>query len=446
MTVQMKEINLKKNILVSGSFRLIVMFISFFVSWISARYLGVELKGKYSYLLTISGFIWLILDLGVYRSYPYFVRKYPLRLQQLFSLSAFSYVVETLFLVILGLLLIKPLSTLIGFQFSAPYMFLWVLTITFTKFNMQLSGLYLGMDKVFDHSMSNFGSTLLFLLLLLTGLIVFNWPDRLVWVMSVMLCSNLFSLIYYLRRTQWNVRFLFPDKDFLKLVYTYGFRVFLSSLFILFLMRFDIILIKRMLNFSEVGIYSVAANIIEVLQIASNVVGGLLLVKLSDSDSLEQKWHIMRRMVLLFLIILGVANLAFVLVGRFILAAFYGIAFVPVYEVYLWLIPASFFLSFGSLFNNYLNSKGFPIISIILPAIALLANIIMNLIFIPIWGINGAAMATSVAYAWWFLSIIIYEHRSSGGKMLGYLVFKKADLLELRDYARSKFLHRSSNQ
>jgi len=432
--------------MLSGSFRLVIMFVSFFVSWISARYLGVELKGQYSYLLTISGFVWMVIDLGVYRSYPYFVRKYPLRLQQLFSWSAFQFLLETTVFTILGLLMIQPLSELIGFSFSPAYMIILVLSITFSKFNMQLQALYLGMDKIFDHSMSQFGSALLFLLMLLVGFLVFNWPDRLVWVLSIMLATNLFSIVYYLNRTRWDACFILPDKEFLKLIYTYGFRVFLSSLFILLLIRFDIILIRRMLSFNEVGIYSVAANIIEVLQVASNVVGGLLLVKLTDSDSLEQKWHIMRRMLLAFLIVLGAANLTFVLVGRFILSAFYGIAFVPVYSVYLWLIPASFCLSFGSLFNNYLNSKGFPIISIILPAIALLANIIMNLLLIPIWGIVGAAIATSVAYAWWFLSIIIYEHRNSGGKMLGHLVFKKADLLELRDFARGKLFSRSPNQ
>ncbi len=442
----MSGVNLKKNIVLSGLFRLVIMFASFFVSWISARYLGVELKGKYSYLLTISGFVWLVIDLGVYRSYPYFVRKYPQRLQQLFSWSVFQFLLETSVFTILGLLMIKPLSELIGFSFCPAYMIIIILSITFTKFNMQLQALYLGMDKIFDHSMSQFCSTLLFLLMLLAGLLVFNWPDRLVWVLSIMLITSLFSIVYYLNRSRWDARFVLPDKDFLKLIYIYGFRVFLSSLFILLLLRFDIILIKRMLSFNEVGIYSVAANIIEGLQIASNVVGGLLLVKLTDSDTLEQKWHIMRRVTLAFLIVLGAANLTFVLAGRVILSAFYGRAFVPVYSVYLWLIPASFCLSFGSLFNNYLNSKGFPIISIILPAIALLANIIINLLLIPIWGIVGAAIASSIAYAWWFLSIIIYEHRSSGGRMLGHLVFKKTDVLELCDFAKSKFFRRSPSQ
>jgi hypothetical protein len=60
----MNEINLKKNILTSGSFRLLIMIASFFTSFMSARYLGVEIKGEYSYLLTMTSFAWAILDMG----------------------------------------------------------------------------------------------------------------------------------------------------------------------------------------------------------------------------------------------------------------------------------------------------------------------------------------------------------------------------------------------
>lgn len=78
----MSKIDLKKNILTSGSFRALIMITSFFTSFMSARYLGVEIKGVYSYLYTVVGFAWLILDMGVYRSIPYLVRKFPDKLQE----------------------------------------------------------------------------------------------------------------------------------------------------------------------------------------------------------------------------------------------------------------------------------------------------------------------------------------------------------------------------
>jgi len=61
----MPGINLKKNILLGGSSRLLIMGLSFLCSWISARFLGVELKGQYSYLVTLGGFIWMVPQLSL---------------------------------------------------------------------------------------------------------------------------------------------------------------------------------------------------------------------------------------------------------------------------------------------------------------------------------------------------------------------------------------------
>jgi O-antigen/teichoic acid export membrane protein len=431
----MSSINLKKNIVMSGSFRLIITIVMFFTSWIS-RYLGVELKGRYSYLATMSGFIWMVLDFGIYRSYPYFIRKFPDRVAQLFSWSLLQFIVENIFFGIIGLAAMDGISRLFDFCFSPLYMIIFVLMITCAKFNAHLQALYMGMDKILDHSLSQFSGALLVLLALLMGFFVLDVPDRLLYVLLAVLLTPLFGIVYFILRTQWGRVFRAFDFSFLKLVYTYGFRVFLSSFFILMLLRFDIILIKRYLGFSDVGIYSVAAHIIDLLQIASNVVGGLLLVKLTDSEDMEQKWHIMRRLMVAFSLVLLVANLGFVIVGRFLLATLFGADFVPVYGVYLWLIPASFSLSFGSLFNNYLNSKGFPIISIILPAIALALNIGLNLVLIPIWGIMGAALATSVAYTLWFISIIAYEQRCTDNRLVAFLIPRKEDFRELLAYAK----------
>ena len=71
----MNEIDLKKNILTSGSFRVLIMIASFFTSFMSARYLGVEIKGEYSYLLTTTGCAWAILDMGISKSIPFLARS-----------------------------------------------------------------------------------------------------------------------------------------------------------------------------------------------------------------------------------------------------------------------------------------------------------------------------------------------------------------------------------
>ncbi|MCK9557619.1 MAG: oligosaccharide flippase family protein [Candidatus Cloacimonetes bacterium] len=430
----MTQINLKKNIITSGSFRLLIMVVSFFTSVMSARYLGVEIKGRYSYLITMTGFAWATLDLGVYRSIPYLIRKFPEKVHEVFSFSLFMFIMENILLGFFGLLFIDFWSGFLSFELSRTAALFLIAIITTTKFAMQLQSLQVGMDKIWSYSIARVLSTAFIAFLLMIALLFFGNANKLLFMLAIMIGSQGVIIGYFLGTIKCKpIRFRF-DPSLLKLIYTYSFRVFVSSLLVSLLIRFDIILIKKALGFEHVGIYSIAANIIDVMQIVSNSVGSLLLVKLTDSASLEEKWHIMRKLLIVFTIILGIANLGFVFLGRFFLGVFYGLDFLPVYGVYLWLIPASFSLSFGSLFNNYLNSKGFPIISIVFPAIALLINISLNLLLIPVRGICGAAFATSIAYTMWFVLIVIYEHFTTGKRLASYLVPRKSDFVEIRDY------------
>lgn len=427
----MPEINLKKNILLSGSFRIVVLVLAFFASWISARYLGVELKGKFSYITTLGGFVWMVLDLGLFRSYPYLIRKNPDKVNTLFAWTLLTFILETTVLLMLGIGLLGFWNNVLSFPFDPLYMVLFVGYITLTKAFMQLQSLYVGLDKILVSSLAYFSNSLVCVVVFALGYIFFRQGNRLAFILTATLIGLSGSFILLFSNQDWTRWWKTLNLGFIKASYGFGIRVFISSLFILLLVRSDIIIVKKMLGFSEVGIYSIGAQIVEMLQVASNVVGGLLLVKLSDTDDDTVKWLVMKKLLMVFGVFLTIANLGFVLLGKFVLATMFGYQFVPAYYVYLWLIPASYGLSFGSLFNQYLNSKGFPIISIILPAIALGLNIGLNLLFIPIWGINGAAISTSIAYLMWFVLIIAIEQRRTRGRMLKQLIPVREDWIEL---------------
>ncbi|MDD4309730.1 MAG: polysaccharide biosynthesis C-terminal domain-containing protein [Candidatus Cloacimonetes bacterium] len=427
----MPPINLKKNILLSGGFRIVVLLLSFVFSWISARYLGVELKGKFSYFITLGGFIWIVLDLGLYRSFPFLVRKFPEKVSSMFAWIVLCFASETIILGLLGFSLLDYWSRISGFYFSSIYMLCFIGFITLTKAFMQLQSLFMGLDKIMDHSIAHFLNTIVGLTLLIVGYLFFRDSDRLLFLLVLTVVSIISSFCFLLFRHNWGFWIRDIDFKFIFKAYGFGIRVFLSSLFILLLLKADILIVRRMLGFSDVGIYSIAAHIVDLLQVASNMVGGLLLVKLSDTEDMISKWHLMKKMLMVFFVLLSLSNIGFIIVGKFILAYMFGKQFVPVYYTYLWLIPASYGLSFGSLFNNYLNSKGFPVISIVLPALALIVNIGLNLLLIPVLGIYGSALATSIAYSLWFIFIIAYEQKSTKGVMLHHLKPSVADWKEL---------------
>lgn len=427
----MSQINLKKNIITSGSFRIVILVLSFLISWISARYLGVTLKGEYSYLITLCGFMWTILDLGVYRSYPYIVRKHPDEVQTLFGWTIITMFFEIVVMTSIGVAFLDFWNKLIGYQLSPVKIIYLIMFVSLNKAFMQLQAIYMGMDRVLENSLSHFIISAVFFVLLLIGYFTLIKVDRIDVLLMFNLIGMVCSILYLAFRNRWSNWYKEINFRTIKLLYSFGFRVFLSSLFIMLLIRADIVLIKHFLNFSEVGIYSLAAHIVDFIQIASNLVGGLLFVKLSDIDDDISKWLLLKKTLLIFFFFITLANLGFGLIGKPVMQIMFGADFVPVYYVYFWLMPAAYGLSFGSLFNNYLNSKGFPIISIILPAIALVLNIILNMLLIPTMGINGAALATSISYFLWFFLIVYFEQRDSKGKMLHYLLPTWKDVTDL---------------
>lgn len=427
----MPGINLKRNIMVSGAFRILIMAVIFLTSWLSTRYLGVELKGKYSYLVTIAGFAWMILDLGINKTYPYILRKEPEQAGNLIIWSFLLFGAQVLVLGLLGQLFLPFWSKFLGYGLDPLSLWLLIGLITLTQLHNHMQMFYLGLDWVKENSFWQLGHQVLMLMLVVVAAIFLRNADRL---NIILVFSNLTMLaINLVLGSKYALKRKLSGFSLPKILsyYPMGFRVFLSSLLISLLLRADVMILKRMMGFESVGIYSLSAHMVDMMQLASNLVGSLLLVKLSDSSDDINRWILMKRIFILFVGLLSITNLGFALVGKPLIVLVYGAGFAGSYYAYLWLIPASFGLSLGSLFNTYLWSKGFPLISVILPGGALLSNIVLNLLLIPGMGVAGAGLASSISYLLWFISIVLYEQKLSGGRMLKHLIPCKADFWEL---------------
>jgi O-antigen/teichoic acid export membrane protein len=413
--------------MLSGSFRVLNMAIMFFTSVLSTRYLGVELKGQYSYLSTLVAFSWMALDLGLNKTYSFLLRKNGKSLNTLFTWSYILFAVELVIIGSLGAIFLSKLNILLSFDFSYYGWAIFVALILVSQLMNQIQMIFLGLDKVMAKSMLSLSYHVVTIILIGVAFLFFQDSNRLYAVLLSMLIGAVAAIILsswkYFQR--FNLKSL--NLPFLWNSYKMGIRVFLSSLFITMLLRVDIFILKHLTDYYNVGIYSLSAHIIDMLQIGSNLVGSLLLVKLADTDDIEIKWVLLKRIFMLFFVFLGLANLGFVLVGKPIIMGLYGSAFKDSYYATLWLIPASFGLSFGSLFNTYLWSKGFPLVSTIIPFFVLISNIILNYILIPLMGISGAALASSISYCLWFIVILLFEQNLSQGRMLKYLVPHRQD-------------------
>jgi len=425
-----KKINLKKNVSIALVARILSMLIGFVISIYITRYLGPELKGKMSYFLTLSGTIWMILDLGFHKSLPYLLAKDNSKLNKIFSFSILLHIIDIVLLIIIvtffkdyfyqELEIINPI-----------YLILFILFTAITRFGFIIKFIMLGIDRILWQNMLKLLPVITYISLFFIIKLFIQVVDKYLYVLIALILSSVFWIYSYTikmfvaEEIRFDINF-----DFIEIINTYkiGIKAFLSAFFIFLLIRFDIFLIKKYTPFAELGIYSLAANFVTLLQSFSNLVGSLMLPKFSGNDK-DEKGNIIivRRIALIFFVLMIILTIVFFTIGKQVITFVYDIEFIRSYEVFGMLLPAVFFLSFGSIINTFFWSKGFPIATIILPVIALLINIGLNIILIPSIGIIGAAIATSISYGVWLILLLVYFFKTKLIENPKVLLWQKSD-------------------
>ena len=175
----------------------------------------------------------------------------------------------------------------------------------------------------------------------------------------------------------------------------------------------DIVLIGALLTTADVGRYEVAWRLIFAGMIINNVVSNTVFSYIS-SASTEGDFESIQRDVaesIGYLTILPLATIVgSLVVGEELLV----VLFTTEYLAHPWLLPL---LSFGFLFQSiyYLFNRTLfaidePVQSFYATIVAIAANLSLNLVLIPVYGVLGAATATTLSFAvasgvfYWFLS------------------------------------------
>ena len=164
--------------------------------------------------------------------------------------------------------------------------------------------------------------------------------------------------------------------------------------------RVDQVLLKHFLDTAAVGYYNVAVQLTEIWQVLPMVLLSSLLPALVNSHTAENNYG---KRILALTILLGVyaltASLATTLLAPLLVPIIYGVAFtasIPLVQIYSWSL---FGTVAGFLISNILVTENKRRIQIMVGFLPMVLNIILNLLWIPMYGGAGAAWATVVSYS-----------------------------------------------
>lgn len=217
-------------------------------------------------------------------------------------------------------------------------------------------------------------------------------------------------LLYYFRTSAGS----FANNSFsYKEITTKSYPIAISGMAMFLLMSFDVLFLKKYRDDATVAYYGVAVKIITMLTMIVLTVTITISSKISEyfqAENWKELHNILKKSSRLILLIsLPIALFLAVFVSPIL--AFFGKDYLVAKEPLLILLFGQFICAFFGSARVYLNMTGRQAIFQRTLLIAVGINFVLNRFLIPVYGMNGAAIAFVVSTFFWNIvaAIIIYK-------------------------------------
>jgi O-antigen/teichoic acid export membrane protein len=209
-------------------------------------------------------------------------------------------------------------------------------------------------------------------------------------------------------------------------LFHYGLRVYPASLSGFFSYRADVIIMAAILaSPAAIGLYSFAVGLAElVFFLPDSVV--LVFFPHVAGGTREEADATVPMVSRITVTMTGLAALA--LVPAAIIAVSLVLpAFTDSLPALFILLPGVVALSISKVLSAYLNGLARTTFVSFMATSALILNITMNFLLIPIWGILGAAAASLISYTFGAVLAIAFSSRLSGARPLSFVIPTRQD-------------------
>ncbi len=378
------------------------------------RYLGIGGFGDYATVLAVLSFFGAILDLGLYS-----IATREISRQNADEKKIMSNVFSLRLLSSLALFIIAPLLFIF-----LPYsddlkkgILIIALSYTFSSSYMVFNGVFqknLRMDKVTIAELVGKIIQVLFIMLAIKN----DWGFTSI-ILSVLISSMfVFVIVVFLSRKyiKFSLDFDFNYwKKFLKMSFPVGISAFVTFLYF----KMDTIMLSFLKGSEAVGIYNMAYKIIENITFFPGMIVGLILPLLSAyvfSDKLKFTKVINETSKVFILIVIPLV-IGTLFLAEDVISIIGGREFVISANVLRVLIVALAFIFFGNLFNSILLAANLQKKLMYILSFCAIFNISLNMIFIPKYSYNGAAVVSLLTE---FLVVVLTAYFVN--KYVGYKV------------------------
>ncbi|MGN1270359.1 MAG: oligosaccharide flippase family protein [Clostridia bacterium] len=418
----------KKNIISNLALQITTIIMGFFTSILLARGLGTENQGQFSYYTLIFGIIAGYGGIAITSSMSYFIKKTDFDKQDIINTNISALLILSTIYVI-AIILFKHIIFSNNIYILMIIWLIYAISLLFSNFFVTI---YVAEENIYVY---NKYFILIYILksLLIIGLYYINMLN--IFNLSILYAIlEVVRLVILLKILKIKYKFSINKKIIIEEL-KYGMPLYLAGLFIYLNYRVDQIYVRQTLGNSQLGIYSIAVHLADLAFIFPDSIKSAFEGKLYSCRKEERK-HISAQIIkFAFYITLIICIIG--ILCKPLVTILYGSEYEQSGGLMVILLLGISFVAIGKVAPAYFCTDGRTKIHLKVSGMVLIINIILNSIFVPRIGVNGAAIASTIAYIVYGVTYIILL-KKDGITIKELLIPKKEDFYIIKDIILKK--------
>lgn len=207
-----------------------------------------------------------------------------------------------------------------------------------------------------------------------------------------------------------------------------GFSYAVATFVLLLNYKIMILMLSRFSSLGDVGLYTQAAAIAEMLWEVPHMVSGLLFARAVNATSREEMARKILTFARLAIVVAALAACALALVAPWLFPFVYGPEFAASASICVILLPGVVAFIFFRILQTDIHSRGKAWVSLVVIAPTLLCNIGLGYILISRYGAVGAASASSLCYIGATIAYIAVYSRITGVPLKTIFGYSRKDI------------------
>ncbi|MBP5416488.1 MAG: polysaccharide biosynthesis C-terminal domain-containing protein [Clostridiales bacterium] len=396
--------------------KVMIVLLGFAYTVCQSRFLGKALKGDVAYIDSVTKVTFVVLGLGIHQAYPYFKKKTGKNVAPFFLRL-------TLLLTLIYLAFAVGLSVFFREDIQMVAIFMLTPCLVYNRIVSYINMVETPNKKNLTELIVNFFEVIA---------VVILWafvPASIGWGIFLLLFKDLLlGLIYSLHlRKQFVAPAHFTLKESAEII-KFGIFPMLALLMTTLNYRVDIIMLKQFVTSAEVGVYSVGVMLAERVWMIPDALKEVMVSNLTKGKDHREVSFVIRvcNTVCIF-VVAGIVAL-----GQPFINLFFGEEYSQAYIVTIIILIGVVFMIYYKMVGSYNIVHGKQKENLLYLTIAVITNVIANLILIPQMGNNGAAVASIISYAVAAFLYTWHFSKGTGTRVRDMLLVNKEDIARVK--------------